>query len=859
MGKRFLLFLCLGVFKMKPSKALLAVSLIGYALFIYATPDVFAQGYFIRGDANCDGFVDSTDIAYLTAYVFTGGPPPPCMDAGDVNDNGSITSADIAYLTSFLYSGGSPPPPPYPLCGTDPTADGLGCLSDCCPNHFKAYAISPKTFGFSAFTKDQFMEDGLFLTGPMLLANPVQKDTFPIVDTTHHLHWYFAEGRDTLITVNFENQFETTTVEIDSVRFFLVPVQKFPHAPPESLDHYKCYRIRQAEWLQKSPFMLDQFTPTAEVVDSVMRDLFCAPCQKNTEPTFDTFTHYVAYLLAPGQPFVPPLIRQTADQFRATWVDTVLGSKYILVPTIKSLPTPPPDTGKNHYKTWRVNPIPFTGTARVRDQFMDDFLGFDRLEFLSNPVRKIVGPDTSKIIDPDDHLTWYRASGRDTLLRVEYVNQFESTTVIIDSVHYFLVPTTKLPHPPYDSLDHYKAYRIRNPLLFNRPVQLQDQFDPTPELITSLLPKYFLTPAQKNSEPVFDTVTHYVAYSIDPKTTTSEVRDLINQFGSNDVTVLNSEMLLVPTRKIASSTPPPDTGHNHYKTWRVVPEPFTGVVEVEDQFVQKDTLFLELLEFLSNPTEKDSFFIVDSDQHLNWYRVFSNRLRKQQVIYENQFESTLVDLDTVKYLLVPAQKLPHNPPESLDHYKCYRIKNPQTLIRQIGLRDQFDAWLGKVELLDSVTQAYFCTPCIKNNENRYDSLTHYVVYEFTPQTEPLPGYTTIDQFGTHPLQPVQSEKLLVPTQKLCEAIPGDANADNNLTLADIIATVNYVFNKPGWPPCPTNNVLCWLSGLLCRGDWNASGNVTLADVIQGVNYVFNKPGGPWNPKCVGVCCLPPCI
>lgn len=87
----------------------------------------------------------------------------------------------------------------------------------------------------------------------------------------------------------------------------------------------------------------------------------------------------------------------------------------------------------------------------------------------------------------------------------------------------------------------------------------------------------------------------------------------------------------------------------------------------------------------------------------------------------------------------------------------------------------------------------------------------------------------------------------------CLHRPGDATGNNGTYgLADVIAIVNYAFNKPGCSPTP----LCWLGGLLCRGDWNQSGNVGLGDAIQGVNFVFNKPGGPWNAKPVGVCCLP---
>ncbi|MCI0531421.1 MAG: S8 family serine peptidase, partial [candidate division Zixibacteria bacterium] len=89
-------------------------------------------------------------------------------------------------------------------------------------------------------------------------------------------------------------------------------------------------------------------------------------------------------------------------------------------------------------------------------------------------------------------------------------------------------------------------------------------------------------------------------------------------------------------------------------------------------------------------------------------------------------------------------------------------------------------------------------------------------------------------------------------------MPGDANADSIVTLSDVIGTVNFVFNKPGWPTnkCYTNSIRCWLSDLLCRGDWNGSGSVALSDVIQGVNHLFNKPGGPWDPVTTDLCCQP---
>jgi hypothetical protein len=94
---------------------------------------------------------------------------------------------------------------------------------------------------------------------------------------------------------------------------------------------------------------------------------------------------------------------------------------------------------------------------------------------------------------------------------------------------------------------------------------------------------------------------------------------------------------------------------------------------------------------------------------------------------------------------------------------------------------------------------------------------------------------------------------LGPPPVSCIAKPGDANASGNYTLGDVIATVNYIFNKPGCTPTP----LCWLTSLLCRGDWNGSGTVSLGDVIQAVNYIFNKPPiGTWFAQPSGACCIP---
>src|SRR4030067_1585665 len=110
---------------------------------------------------------------------------------------------------------------------------------------------------------------------------------------------------------------------------------------------------------------------------------------------------------------------------------------------------------RDHFKAWRINPLPIEVMVTVEDKSMKDDLSLYLIDFLSNPAVK----DTFGIPKPDDHLTWYRAAGRDTFFKVEYVNQFESTTVLIDSAAYLLVPAQKEPHEPPVGLDHYKCYR----------------------------------------------------------------------------------------------------------------------------------------------------------------------------------------------------------------------------------------------------------------------------------------------------------------------------------------------------------------------------------------------------------------
>lgn len=91
---------------------------------------------FHRGDASGDGALDLTDALVTLAYLFDGGPAPPCAEAADVQGDGRLDVTDALATLAYLFLGGPPPAAPGPPgrpCGLDGARPGgagdLGCAS----------------------------------------------------------------------------------------------------------------------------------------------------------------------------------------------------------------------------------------------------------------------------------------------------------------------------------------------------------------------------------------------------------------------------------------------------------------------------------------------------------------------------------------------------------------------------------------------------------------------------------------------------------------------------------------------------------------------------------------------------------
>ena len=97
-----------------------------------------AASPFKRGDVTTNGVIDVTDAVTLANALLVGNPNVninalPCKNSADVDDSNCINMADVAYLLAFLFSGGPAPPAPGPFtCGPDTTpGPPLGGLGAC--------------------------------------------------------------------------------------------------------------------------------------------------------------------------------------------------------------------------------------------------------------------------------------------------------------------------------------------------------------------------------------------------------------------------------------------------------------------------------------------------------------------------------------------------------------------------------------------------------------------------------------------------------------------------------------------------------------------------------------------------------
>jgi hypothetical protein len=230
----------------------------------------------------------------------------------------------------------------------------------------------------------------------------------------------------------------------------------------------------------------------------------------------------------------------------------------------------------------------------------------------------------------------------------------------------------------------------------------------------------------------------------------------------------------------ASAQIPPLQHFQCYAVLAATP-PINVKVRLQDQFNSAtnppDDVEVVRANRFCNPTVKvhrnQTFPIQDDRQHLTMYATFPQSSPVRLVALSNQFNppgaaQQVWWLHEAIALAVPTLKPPHNPPQGLDHFRCYLAKGTATFTSElVRLLDQFIPAAGHVVLNPKM----FCNPVQKTRldtgevtpiVNRDQHLACYTMTRVPFQM----NRDVINQFGPQTLAIGAPDTLCVPTRKL---------------------------------------------------------------------------------------------
>ncbi len=223
----------------------------------------------------------------------------------------------------------------------------------------------------------------------------------------------------------------------------------------------------------------------------------------------------------------------------------------------------------DHYKCYNVTgpPLPVPIDVTLRDQFGTVQGTVNEIRMFSPPVdKRLPSGETSPIIHPENHLTWYTFTGTAEQRTLLVSNQFGTDQEWeVKDPKFLLLPAWKLyvnglptglDHP--SGLDHYVCYQaLSGPPVGLGGVILTDQFHQ--EQVNVGDPMLLCNPADKivpeDGLPIYDNENHLACYDIMPHMQPPPLEVWANdQFGDSMFLVLENEYLCVPsTKKIKPS------------------------------------------------------------------------------------------------------------------------------------------------------------------------------------------------------------------------------------------------------------------------------------------------------------------
>jgi hypothetical protein len=223
-------------------------------------------------------------------------------------------------------------------------------------DHFKFWSVGEIAVDRQVMLKGQFDEKPwpAQIESIHFIANPVQKNDEPVLDSKTHLVAYFlrqSEKPEPRRWVTLSNQIsKAARWRLTDPAFLLVPAGKtfppnVPALPTGSVDHFVCYIVQQTDPVTKALKLVDQFDRRREMVERISKlepAFFCLPVEKNGEPMHNSHVHLAIYDIAPHATLNPPVTVWTKDQLRPSIL--VAGESMMLaVPSRKTGWGPDPD------------------------------------------------------------------------------------------------------------------------------------------------------------------------------------------------------------------------------------------------------------------------------------------------------------------------------------------------------------------------------------------------------------------------------------------------------------------------------------------------------------------------------------
>lgn len=226
---------------------------------------------------------------------------------------------------------------------------------------------------------------------------------------------------------------------------------------PSGLDHFRCYTVKPAKFVDRGAALKDQFG--VKRVRVLQPRLLCDPVRKTlgkvTTKVLNPRAHLTCYATRDLPVGTPSRRVRLRNQFGVDQVTSTGRAQSLCVPSLKRIVRPRgrprPPTGANpervldHFRCYDLKSLSVPKTVTLRDQFGTKTTRVVRLVRLCNPVQKTVKGRTAKIKLSQAHLACYSIKDatpfrkRDVIVR----NQFERRRLRALAVETLCLPTFK--------------------------------------------------------------------------------------------------------------------------------------------------------------------------------------------------------------------------------------------------------------------------------------------------------------------------------------------------------------------------------------------------------------------------------